>query len=72
MIAKEEIRKLPMKEKLALLEAVWAEISPEPDELEVPQWHKDLLDERRDAYERGEIRVIDWEDAKKEIEASIR
>jgi len=72
MIAKEEIRKLPMKEKLALLEAVWAEISPEPDELEIPQWHKDLLDERRDAYERGEIRVIDWEDAKKEIEASIR
>jgi putative addiction module component (TIGR02574 family) len=72
MIAKEEIRKLPMQEKLALLEAVWAEISPEPDELEVPQWHKDLLDERRDAYERGEIRVIDWEDAKKEIEASIR
>jgi putative addiction module component (TIGR02574 family) len=72
MIAKEEIRKLPMHEKLALLEAVWAEISPEPDELEVPQWHKDLLDERRDAYERGEIRVIDWEDAKKEIEASIR
>jgi hypothetical protein len=38
----------------------------------VPQWHKDLLDERRDTYERGEIRVIDWEDAKKEIEASIR
>jgi|688.fasta_scaffold1092285_2 putative addiction module component (TIGR02574 family) len=72
MIAKEEIRKLPMQEKLALLEAVWAEISPQPDELEVPQWHKDLLDERRDAYERGEIRVIDWEDAKKEIEASIR
>jgi putative addiction module component (TIGR02574 family) len=72
MIAKEEIRKLPMKEKLALLEAVWAEISPEADELEIPQWHKDLLDERRDAYERGEIRVIDWEDAKKEIEASIR
>lgn len=72
MITKEEIRKLPMKEKLALLEAVWAEISPESDELEVPQWHKDLLDERRDALERGEIRVIDWEDAKKEIEASIR
>ena len=72
MIAKEEIRKLPMHEKLALLEAVWAEITPDADELEVPQWHKDLLDERRDAYERGEIRVIDWEDAKKEIEASIR
>lgn len=72
MIAQEEIRKLPMKEKLALLEAVWEEISPYPDELEVPQWHKDILNERREASEQGQVRILDWEDAKKEIEAAIR
>ena len=72
MIAQEEIRKLPMKEKLALLEAVWEEISPYPDELEVPQWHKDILNERQEALKQGQIRILDWEDAKKEIEAAIR
>lgn len=72
MIAKEEIRKLPMQEKLALLEAVWAEISPEPDELEVPQWHKDLLDDRELALREGRTEVLDWEDAKRQIRAATR
>jgi len=72
MIAQAEIRKLPFQEKLDLLEMVWSEISPYPDELEVPQWHKDILIERREALEQGQIRVLDWEDAKKEIEAAIR
>jgi putative addiction module component (TIGR02574 family) len=72
MIAKEEIRKLPMQEKLALLEAVWAEISPEPDELEIPQWHKDLLDDRELALREGRTEVLDWEDAKRQIRAATR
>ena len=72
MIAKEEIRKLPMQEKLALLEAVWAEISPEPDELEIPQWHKDLLDDRELALREGLTEVLDWEDAKRQIRAATR
>lgn len=72
MIAQAEIRKLPFQEKLALLEAVWSELSAEDDRIEVPQWHKDILNERREALERGEIRVLDWDVAKKEIEASIR
>ena len=72
MIAKEEIRKLPMQEKLALLEAVWAEISPESDELEIPQWHKDLLDDRELALREGRTEVLDWEDAKRQIRAATR
>jgi len=72
MIVKEDIRKLSFQEKLDLLEAVWSELSADPDQIEVPQWHKDILNERREALERGEIRVIDWEDAKKQIEAAIR
>ena len=72
MIAKEEIRKLPMQEKLALLEAVWAEISPEADELEIPQLHKDLLDDRELALREGRTEVLDWEDAKRQIRAATR
>jgi hypothetical protein len=58
-----------MKEKLALLETVWAKISSEPDELEVPQWHKDLLDDRELALREGRTEVLDWEDAKRQIRA---
>jgi hypothetical protein len=33
----------------------------------VPQWHKDILDERRRLIEEGKAQFIDWETAKKQI-----
>jgi len=72
MIAQAEIRKLPFQEKLDLLEMVWSEISPYPDELEVPQWHKDILDERETALREGRTEILDWEDAKRQIRAATQ
>ena len=48
---------MPFEEKLRLLEAVWAELSLEPDRIEVPPWHKDILDERDQAFKLGGIRL---------------
>ena len=45
---------MPFEEKLRLLEAVWAELSLEPDRIEVPPWHKDILDERDQASQEGD------------------
>jgi putative addiction module component (TIGR02574 family) len=72
MIAPSEIKQMTLPEKLELLEAVWSEIASDPDQVEVPQWHKDLLDERQRAFEEGRIKAIDWEEAKKQIEKAIR
>jgi hypothetical protein len=46
MIALAEIQDLPLHEKLRMMEALWDGIAPQEAELEIPQWHKDLLDER--------------------------
>ena len=62
---------MPFEEKLRLLEAVWAELSLEPDRIEVPQWHKDILDERDQAVQAGG-KILEWEEAKKQIERTIR
>lgn len=72
MIAQQEIRQLPLPEKLALLEAVWSEISAEPENVEVPQWHKELLDARQQEFISGRAQVLDWEEAKRQIEKTIR
>jgi len=72
MIAQSEIRQMPLPEKLALLEAVWSELSSEPDQIEIPQWHKDILDERMRAGENGTAELIDWEVAKEQIKKMIR
>lgn len=72
MIARSDIRQMPLSDKLAMLEALWEEISSEPDQVEIPQWHKDILDERLMAAERGEVEPIDWEIAKKQVRELVR
>ena len=72
MIAQAEIRQLPLPEKLALLEAVWAELASDPDTVEVPQWHKDILDARQRLLDQGSAQVLDWELAKEQINRMVR
>ena len=72
MTAIEQIHQLPIQEKLLIMEAIWEDISREEDGLEVPQWHKDILDERERLIAQSKARFIDWEDAKKQIGQAIR
>jgi hypothetical protein len=67
MTALEQIRRMPLHEKLLVMEAIWDDISREETTLEVPQWHKELLDERERLVENGQAQFIDWEEAKKQI-----
>lgn len=72
MIAHSEIRKLPLSQKLELLEVVCSELSSDPHTIEVPQWHKDILDDRQRGLEKGSMAVIDWELAKEQINLRVR
>ena len=63
----EQIHQMPLQEKILLMEAIWEDICREEHHLEVPQWHKDLLDERERMIAEGKARFIDWDDAKKQI-----
>ena len=59
-------------EKVALLETVWSEIAADPGQVEVPQWHKDILDERDLALNEGRATVLEWDEAKRQIERATR
>ena len=72
MIEAEEIHQMPLHEKLKVMEALWDDITRQKVELETPQWHKDLLDERERLIADGKARFIDWEDAKRQISESTR
>ncbi len=63
---------MTLPEKFVLLETVWAEIAIDPDQVEVPQWHKDVLDQRDLALQEGRATVLEWEEAKKQIDQAIR
>jgi putative addiction module component (TIGR02574 family) len=62
-----EVSKLPLREKLQIMQSIWEDLAGHVDRLEVPQSHKDLLDERRRRVETGESKILDWEEVKHTI-----
>ena len=49
----EEIKALPIERKMEIMEAIWEDLRAQAERVPVPQWHRDLLDERRKAVEQG-------------------
>lgn len=58
---------MTMEEKLRTMEALWDDLVARIKELPVPQWHKDVLDEREHLVEKREAQFVDWETAKNRI-----
>ena len=63
--------KMSVDEKLKLMEEIWADLSRNPDNIPVPQWHLDLLREREHLVEEGQAHYVDWETAKKQIDDAV-
>ena len=63
----EQIREMPLHEKLLTMEALWENLPSSEESVEIPDWHKDLLDQRELLIAEGKAHFIDWEQAKKEI-----
>lgn len=72
MSAIEQIHQMALHEKLLVMEAIWDDICRVEEKLEVPQWHKDLLDDRERRTAEGQAHFIDWEEAKKQIKEAAQ
>jgi putative addiction module component (TIGR02574 family) len=59
-----ELKRLPFAEKLQIMEAIWDDLRAHAEQVPVPQWHKDLLDERRKAVAEGREELLDWDSVK--------
>ncbi len=67
MNAEIQIGQMTLEEKLRTMEALWDDLCRREESVPVPQWHKDLLDERQRLVEEGKARFMSWESAKKHI-----
>ena len=65
------LHQMSLPAKMELLEALWDELSRAPEQLESPEWHKDILEERRKRLQAGEEAVSDWEAAKEDIRRRV-
>lgn len=62
-----ELRKLPRDEKLKIIETLWSDLAADEESFASPGWHADELRKTEAQLAAGEVEVLDWEDAKKEL-----
>ncbi|MBN2130729.1 MAG: addiction module protein [Sedimentisphaerales bacterium] len=53
-----DIKKMSRTERLAAIEALWDSLLDEESEIESPQWHRDVLEERKRKIEDGQAEFI--------------
>lgn len=63
---------MSFEEKLRAMEALWGDLSREPDCIESLGWHHDVLKETESRVESGETTFSDWEKAKVSIRARLK
>lgn len=62
-----ELRKLPAGEKLKIIEALWGDLAADEGSFASPAWHEAELSRTEASFAAGEVEVLSWEDAKKEL-----
>lgn len=50
-------------DKIKLMEELWLELTKD-DQLDAPQWHENILNERLDLYKKGEMKTYSLEEVK--------
>lgn len=60
----QELSQLNKNEKMLLVEALWDSIASNPDQVEVPEHHKTILEERLKTLEQDKRNGSSWEEVR--------
>jgi hypothetical protein len=54
------LKEMTLHEKLAAMEALWENLARSPESIELPAWHEEILDDRRQRVADGKARTENW------------
>lgn len=63
----QELKALPISEKIQIMEAIWEDLRDRFKQAEPPQQLKDLLDQRRARVKDGSAQLLDWDAVKSTV-----
>ena len=63
---------LSAEEKIDYLQALWDRIAEAPDDVSVPDWHLEIVEQRLAAHRDHPERVVTWEEAEADILSRLR
>jgi putative addiction module component (TIGR02574 family) len=66
----DQILRLPLEERLQLVEEIWDSIAAKPADVPVPDWHKAELDRRLDGPEPGP--GLTWDEVRAKLRSGER
>ena len=72
MIQADEIQKMSLVERLETMELLWASLARTPDAVPSPDWHRDVLAERRRKIKRGEAEFLSVPELKERLRKPAR
>ena len=62
---------LPVEDKIDYVLSLWDRIAARPDQIPVPEWHRQVLDERLAAHEANPAAARPWQDVRDEIRSKL-
>ena len=63
---------LPVEEQIDYVQALWDVIAAHPEEMPVPGWHREILDERLAEYAAHPDEGVPWEEFRAELQAEAK
>ena len=66
-----DLKAMTVPEKLELMEAIWADLSRDDENLPAPDWHAKVLHERAERFKLGEEQPIDIDEVEKQLRAEL-
>lgn len=61
------LERMSISEKLEMMEALWADLSKAPEAVSSPDWHADVLADRKQRADEDPEAFLDWTSAKAAI-----
>jgi len=62
---------LPVEDQIEYVHSLWDRIAANPDQVAVPDWHRQVLDKRLAAHEANPEAARAWEEVRDEIRAKL-
>lgn len=62
---------MSIEEKLNTMETIWNDLVKNAGDVASPDWHREVLSERKRGLEDGSESVVDWDVAKEQIKKDI-
>lgn len=66
------LKEMTVQEKLSAMELLWDDLARDPESVKSPEWHKTVLDGRRQRAVDGLAQFQDWATAKDKIRNKVR